>query len=224
MTSARLDDFRKERLEDSVRYSLPLSDETGEQTHELLIVGGEDQIRKSFGKSEFEVVIRPGVSAEDWVTEASRQLGRADQVVPREAFDHPRSWLKDPPPPSVADDCVLIALRQERPGGTGLFTAIRSLSIPKPGFSLFVPSFGPRGLAWFIGQSQPIKGDPDLTLSGALGFGRFSSTFPDGIWDTVWAFDYPRPPTWTYAGFFPAVRIDPFTACTTTFMAWWWCL
>lgn len=225
MTSARLDDFRKEQLAESVRYALPLTDETGERTHELLIVGAEDQIRESLGESEFEVTIQPGVSEEDWASEASRQLGWADQVVPREAFDHPKSWSKDPLRRPDADNSVLIALRQERPGGTGLSTAIRTMSLSPPRSGLFVPAVGPFGVSWFMAQTEPLAGDPDLALSGAVGAGRFSSTFPDGVWDTVWAFNYPRPPTYfSFFGFFPGVDIIPFTACTTLFRAWWWCL
>jgi hypothetical protein len=114
MKPARLDDFRMERLEEAVRYSLPLSDETGERTHELLILGAGDQIRESLGESEFEVAIRPGVSEEDWATEASRQFASGDEVVPRVAFDHSKSWLKDPLPRSTADNSVVIALRKSR--------------------------------------------------------------------------------------------------------------
>jgi hypothetical protein len=222
---ARLEDFREERLEEAVRYSLPLSDETGERTHELLILGAEDQIRESLGESEFEVTIRPDVSEEDWASEASRQFASADQVVPREAFDHPKSWLKDPPPRPTADNCVVIAVRQERPGGTGLSLAVRNLSLSPPRFSLFVPAVGPNGAAWFDAQVQPISGDPDIFLFGGVGVGRFSSTAPDGIWDRVWCYNYPRPPTWfSFFGFFPAVEIRPFTACATLFTASWWCL
>jgi len=223
--SARLDDFREERLEEAVRFLLALSDETGEQTHELLILGAEDQIRESLGESEFEVTIRPGVSEEAWASEAAGQLAGTDQVVPREAFDHPRSWLKDPLPRRTADDCVVIAIRQVRRGGTGLSAAVRNLSLSPPRFSLFVPAVGPNGAAWFDAQVQPITGDPDLLLFGGVGVGRFRSTFPDGIPDRVYCYNYPRPPTWfSFFGFFPAVEIHPFTACNTIFTASWWCL
>jgi hypothetical protein len=222
MKPARLDDFRMERLEEAVRYSLPLSDETGERTHELLILGAGDQIRESLGESEFEVAIRPGVSEEDWATEASRQFASGDEVVPRVAFDHPKSWLKDPLPRSTADNSVVIALRQE-PGGTGFSTAMRNLSLSPPCFSLFIPAAAPRGCAWFVAQVQPTRwrSGPQPLRRPRKGA---SSTFPDGIWDTVWAFDYLRPPTWSFAGFFPAVKVLPFTACTTALVAWWWCL
>lgn len=220
--SAVLGDFEHERLRESVRYSLPLTDEAGEQTHELVIVGEQRQIQESFGESEFDVTIRPGVSEEDWADEMARELFSSDEVVPREAFDHPRSWSKDPLPEASGDKSVLIAVRRLRPGGTGLAASIRGMSLAPPSSALFIPAFGPRGLAWFVAQSRPLSGDPDLTLDAGLGRVRTSSTFPDGIWDWVGAFDYPRPPTWTYAGFFPAVTVIPFTPCTTFLLAWWW--
>jgi hypothetical protein len=72
----RLVDFQEEVVSRVVRYALPVANETGEETHELLIVGREQQVRETLAESEIEVTIRPGVTEEKWKAEAQRQLFR----------------------------------------------------------------------------------------------------------------------------------------------------
>lgn len=213
-----LDEFHQEPAGELLRYSLPLADEAGEQTYELLILGSEQQVRDSFGESDFDVTIRPGVTEEEWASDLSRQLSLADEVVPREAFDDPNTWFKQPHRDPTPKDSVLMALRRERPGGTGFSVTVTSVRLS---LGSFVTFSGPR-MTWFTAQTRPISGDPDLflTVSGGLGTtGLMASTLPDGLWDTVWAQNFPPQ---IAVPFVPFLTVRGFTATVALLLAVGW--
>jgi hypothetical protein len=207
----RLEEFQQEVVSRIVRYAAPVTDEAGEEAYELLIVGPEEQVRESFGESDFDVTIRPDVAEDEWREEAERTLFLEDQVVPAAALADPREWAKPPRREPPAEARILVAFRATRPGGTGvnfrttvtLFGSFLLLFFPPPRFT------------WAAAQVRPTSGDPDLFLSvgaASLLAGVFSSVGPGLFPDTVWAqmiFGVSLP-------FNPTVTVVPFVVPSTT--------
>jgi hypothetical protein len=216
----RLDEFQEEVVSRVVRYALPVTDEAGEEAYELLIVGREQQVRDALAESDIEVTIRPGVAEEEWKAEAERELS-FNQVIPREAFDDPKSWVKSAPEPS-AEAPVLVTLRATRPGGTGFVFRVTTLSLGAGAGITFMLGAGSL-MSWAGAQVRPFTGDPDLFLFIAGGRppgmpGIFSSAAPDGMWDTVWAQMLPGVPS----PFVPLINVKGFTTTTTALLVWGW--
>jgi hypothetical protein len=214
----RLDEFQQEVVSRVVRYTAPVSDEAGEEAYELLIVGPEEQVSESFGKSDFDVTIRPDVAEDEWREEAERALSLQDQVVPAAALADPRDWAKPSRREPPADAQILAAFRATRPGGTG-FTFQTNLTLFGSFLLLFFP---PTRFSWTAAQVRPTSGDPDLFLSvggASLLAGVFSSVGPGLFPDTVWAqmiFGVSLP-------FTPTITVVPFVVPSTTaltFMGW----
>jgi hypothetical protein len=122
----RLDEFACHARDESARYFAPVTDESGEVTHELSIVGPDELIRASFAESDLTVTIRPDehLSVEDLRKEwPRRQLPDLADHLPsaevlRSAFDNPRAWAISPPPDPSPDHSIFVTLRSNRPGGT----------------------------------------------------------------------------------------------------------
>jgi hypothetical protein len=202
----RLDDFEQEAVGEFVRYSMPVIDEAGEPAHELLVLGSEQQIRESFGESDFEVTIRPGErkslqeleqhSQEQWPAELSRRLPSAE-ALPRTAFDDLRAWFKQPPPAPSAEDSILVALRSERPGGTysNFFTTGSVTLLQSIFFVPFPPVFWSRALA------APRTGDVDMFMERLGSAGLSQSNQPGLAWEFV--LDW----VWPWQSFIPRFRV-----------------
>jgi hypothetical protein len=214
----RLDAFQQEVVSRVIRYAVPVTDDSGDQAYELLIVGHEQRVRETFAMSDIEATIRPGVAEEEWREEAQRALSWEDQVVSREAFDDPAGWAKPPRREPPAEDRILVTLRATRPGGTGFNVTFRNLTL----FSTMIFAVASsRPMSWFTAQVRPSSGDPDLFLlvGGARVAGIFDSNAPGLIWDTVWAqmiFGISVP-------FVPLLGVVPFISPSTTQLhSWGW--
>jgi hypothetical protein len=214
----RLDEFQQEVVSRVVRYAAPVTDEAGEEAYELLIVGPEEQVRESFGESDFDVTIRLDVAEDEWKEEAERALSLEDQVVPAAALADPRGWAKPSRHEPPEEARILVALRATRQGGTP-FIFQTNVTLFGTFLLLFFP---PTRFSWAAAQVRPTRGDPDLFLSvggASLLAGVFSSVRPGLLPDTVWAqmtFGVSLP-------FTPTVTVVPFVAPSTTaftFMGW----
>jgi hypothetical protein len=205
----RLDDFQQERVGKFTRYNAPLSDDTGEQAYQLLLVGSEERIKESVGDSDIEATISPRVEREEWEASLPRTLRLTDQVVPADAFDDVEGLFKRPAPDPTPENSVVCALRREKPGGTG-FTLVIPLFVPS-GVN-FIFAFPP---AFVCGASVlPITGDPDLFLTinspvaPTVSASAFGGLFPDSVF-------FMTPPFFQFIPFF---RVFGFLASSTTFI------
>jgi hypothetical protein len=206
----RLDDFQQERVGRFTRYSAPLSDDTGEQAYQLLLVGLDERIRESAGESEIEATINSRVEREEWEASLARTLGLTDQVVPVDAFDDLDGLFKRPAPEPTAEDSVVCVLRREKPGGSSFTVDFSGLFVP-PGFSIFFVF--PLAFAC-AAASLPSSGDPDLflTLNSPSGPLVSSSVLPSRFPDFVFFM------TPAFFQFFPFVRVFGFAIGVTRFI------
>lgn len=211
----RLDEFEQEQVSRIVRYTIPVPDDRSEAAYELVIVGREEQVGATFGESEIEAKIRPGVTEDEWTRETQREL-EGGPLLPREALHDPRAWVKPAPTDLSAD--IMMTLRAVKPGATGFLFTVTGMTV----FSrtVFAVGSGSR-MAWVAAQSRPSSGDPDLfLLVGRVPVtGVFSSTAPGLVWDTVFAtatFGFGVP-------FVPLIVVVPFISPSTTtlFVSGW---
>jgi len=204
----RLEQFQRERVGALTRFSQTLNDEGGRPC-ELLIVGDSRQVSKAFGESDFDAVIRPGVTREQWEADLEETLRMRQSIVPANAFDDPSSHFKSSPAAPTAKNSIIFALRRVQPGGTA-FTLIVPLIIPV-GVSIFFVF--PRSFVCG-GSVLPVGGDPDLflTINSFVGPPVSSSTLGGLMPDTV---GFAAPP---FLQFFPVFRVFGFLASATTFV------
>jgi hypothetical protein len=125
----RLEDFQRTGLREFVRYSTTLTDESGQDGHELLILGTEVRIRSCFADSEFEVTMRPGEGKSveelrnepprEWLAEAVDPAGelRPSPEGLRCAFDDPGSWFKSLAPDPTPESSVMMVLYRRASAG-----------------------------------------------------------------------------------------------------------
>jgi hypothetical protein len=201
----RLDHFQQEAVGQFVRYSVPVTDENGGRAYELLILGSEEQIRKSLGESDFEVTIRPGErksleelqhrSEEQWSEELARHLPAAD-ALPRTAFDDLRPWFKQPAPDPSVEDSIFVALRSQHPGGS-YFNFFTSGSVADLASVFFLPF---PFVFWSRALAVPTSGDVDLFMDRG-GDPVSQSNQPGLAWEFV--LDW----VWPWQSFSPRFRV-----------------
>jgi hypothetical protein len=204
----RLNDLvRLDTNPDRTRWAGPIRDARGEESHFATIEGPQELVEEVFSESEFDIMIVPNESREDWERRLDDFLlaKGENNVVPNGV--RYRGLFKPTPEVATEDTSLAMTLQSTRPAGTSYLLAV-PFAVPR-GASLF---FVLPPVCSAAGVSFPTAGDPDLFLMLTPSGPTVSASASVGL--ATDAVSFALPVCLPFLGFVPFFRVFGFLTST----------
>lgn len=208
----RLKDMKRSRSDNSP-YLGTLTDVTGATHYEIAISGATKLIQNTFGEVEFQYQIDPHATDADWIARYQKMWARqVGDAAASETHETTAALTKKGPPPSTAQNSIVVSVRRTQGKGTWWAFAF-------PPFPMAVRTnvfFTLPPICNCSGIVAPLSGDADLFLSanGPRNPVIAASTRGVGQIDLV---SFGPAVCWPWQEFVPWFRVNAFTTCVTSF-------